>query len=234
MHVAVLQSAYIPWRGYFDIIRSVDLFVVYDDVQYSKGSWRNRNKVKSQAGPKWLTVPVNLTMGEAIEDVTIAYSAKDWVAQHQGLLHQALGRAPFFAEALQPWERIAGERPERLSDLNVALMRAYCNVLEIGTPFTTSSDHVLEGSSTDRLLQLLGKVGATSYLSGPAAQAYLNVDAFRKAGIDLYYKTYDFDPYPQLWEGFQPDVTILDAIANLGPDARHHIRSRSGDRKVEL
>jgi len=234
MHVAVLQSAYVPWRGFFDIIASVDLFVIYDDVQYSKGSWRNRNKLKTPAGPKWLTVPVNVSLGQPIADVTIEYGTKDWIAQHRGLIDQALRDAPFYEDSVRPWSECVATRPTHLSELNVALLRTYCGLLGIGTRFADSRDFALEGSSTERLLMLLKAVGATSYLSGPAAEAYLDLASFREAGIDLYYKTYDYAPYPQQGEGFQPDVSILDLIANLGPEAPGHIRTASGDRKVDL
>lgn len=232
MHVAVLQSAYLPWRGYFDIIASVDLFIVYDDVQYSKGSWRNRNKVKTAQGPKWLTVPVNVSLGQAIRDVTIAYGPKDWTEQHRGLIAQGLSGAPYHADAVAPWRKAIAARPALLTDLNVDLLRGYCGLLGIGTPFADSADHALEGSATDRLIRLLKAVGATSYLSGPAAKAYLDLQAFRDAGIGLYYKTYDYAPYPQLFGAFQPDASIIDLIANLGPDAAAHVRSRTGDEKV--
>lgn len=234
MHVAVLQSAYIPWVGYFDIIKSVDLFIIYDDVQYSKGSWRNRNKVKTPNGAKWLTVPVNVALGQRIDDVTIDYHAKDWVGQHRGLLEQALGRAPFYERAVSPWLSAAATRPERLSVLNVALLRDYCELLSITTPFDFSSRYELSGSSTERLVSLLAQVGATSYLSGPAAEAYLDVGMFRRAGIDLYYKSYQYEPYPQLWGPYRPDVTIIDMLANLGEEAATRIRSLAPDRKVPL
>jgi hypothetical protein len=232
MHVAVLQSAYIPWRGYFDIIASVDLFIIYDDVQYSKGSWRNRNKVKTESGSKWVTIPVHVEFGQRISDVSIDYGAKDWVEQHRGLLRQSLRDAPHFGSAIEPWETCVADHPHNLSDLNVSLLRSYCSQLGIGTPFADSRDYALEGSSTDRLLMLLQAVGATSYLSGPAAQAYLDLGAFQEAGIELYYKSYDYDPYPQSGLDFQPDTTIIDLIANVGPDAPGAIRSRTADRRV--
>lgn len=234
MHVAVLQSAYIPWRGYFDIIRSVDLFIVYDDVQYSKGSWRNRNRLKTTNGSKWLTVPVNVTLGQPICDVTVAYQAKDWATQHRGLMDQSLATSPYFKRAIAPWEAVVGERPEHLTDLNRRLLDVYCAELEITTPFATSADFALEGSATGRLLMLLKAVGATSYLSGPAAEAYLDLSAFAAADIALYYKTYDYSNYPQASGLFQPDVSIIDLIANMGDAAAELIRTRTPDRKVQL
>jgi hypothetical protein len=234
MHVAVLQSAYVPWRGYFDIIASVDLFVIYDDVQYSKGSWRNRNRLKTSSGAKWLTVPVKVTLGQPISEVLIDYGPKDWVEQHRGLIDQSLRDAPFYENAIGPWSEIVSARPSHLSALNVDLLSAYRDALDIRTPFADSRDYSLAGSATDRLLMLLKAVGATSYLSGPAASGYLDLASFRDAGIDLYYKNYDYAPYPQQGEGFQPDVSILDLLANLGPEAPGFVRTSAGDRKVDL
>lgn len=232
MRVAVLQSAYIPWRGYFDIISNVDLFVIYDDVQYSKGSWRNRNKVKLADGPRWLTVPVSLTLGDIISDVTINYAAKDWIEQHRGLLNQSLGKSPYFDMAMAPWEAAMAARPTNLSELNLILLDSYCRLLGIKTKFTSSQNYPLEGAATDRLLQLLTTLGATSYLSGPAAQSYLEVEKFQAAGIDIYYKSYIYHPYPQAFHGFQQDVSIVDLVANLGPSAKDNIKSIAPDEKL--
>jgi len=170
--------------------------------------------------------------GPPISVVKIDYGAKDWIEQHRGLFRQSLRDAPYFETAIEPWEACVASRPASLSDLNISLLRSYCSRLGIDTTFADSRDHALEGSSTDRLLMLLQSVGATSYLSGPAAQAYLDVGAFQRAGIDLFYKSYDYEPYPQIGSDFQPDTTIIDLIANVGPRAGETIRSRTADRRV--
>lgn len=231
--MAVLQPCYIPWRGYFDIIGSVDLFVVYDDVQYSRGTFQNRNRVKTADGLKWLTVPVASKLGMAIDEVPIAWRGNgDWLRRHTRLLETALSPAPFADDALALWREGVEGAGELLSPLNVRLLEVVCEYLQIRTPFLQSRSFGLSGRSTARLISLLVEVGATCYLSGPSAKSYLDEELFRRAGVGLEYKTYDYEEYPQIWGAFAGNVSILDTIANLGPEARSHIWSRTRDEKA--
>lgn len=229
MRVAVIQSSYIPWRGYFDFIRSVDLFVIYDDVQYSKGSWRNRNRLKTRQGLKWLTVPVTVSLGQRICDVCVSAGALSWGEKQRAQLRDSLGSAPYFDDAVALWDECIAHRDHLLSRLNVRLLREICGYLGIQTEFAFSSDFALRGESTQRLVDLLIKVGATSYLSGPSADDYLDRLMFAEKGIRLEYKSYDYGVYPQLWGGFEGAVTILDLIANCGRKSVQHILSRVPD-----
>jgi hypothetical protein len=229
MRVAVLQSAYIPWRGYFDIIATVDMFVVYDDVQYSKGTWRNRNRLKFATGAQWITVPVEVSLGQNIDEVKIAAGRKSWTRLHEQQLCESLAGCTYFEDALQLWKNVVSRTYTHLSPLNVDLMRAVCDYLGIGTPIVWSRDYDLQGRSTDRLLQLLRRLGAKMYLSGPAGDAYLSKQEFAAAGISLLYKSYDYEEYSQPNGAFAAAVTILDLIANCGPESRRLIASRSPD-----
>jgi len=228
--VGVIQSAYIPWRGYFDFIDSVDLFIVYDDVLYSRGTWRNRNRVLLPSGPAWITVPVEAHPAlPPIDELRIASSSKPWRESHRGLLRQALAKAPWGAEALALWEAgVAGDET-LLSRLNVRLIELTCVHLGIHTPLRLAREFAPQGARTERLIDLLTKVGARCYLSGPAAKGYLDERQFRDHGIRLEYKSYDYAPYPQPRGSFDGQVTVLDLIANTGPDARAHIKSRTPD-----
>jgi hypothetical protein len=232
MRVAVLQSAYIPWRGYFDLIASVDLFVIYDDVQYSKGTWRNRNRVKTPSGLQWITVPVDVSLGQSIDSVRIAQRPKPWLEQHAALLKLSMGTCVHYMEAMEVWRSAVASPHELLSPLNVALLRSACDYLDIGTPIVSSSNYSLDGRSTDRLLQLLRAVGASQYISGPAGDAYLDKSAFAAAGIRLFYKSYDYPEYPQAHGSFAPAVSILDLIANCGKGAKDLIRSTTPDQLI--
>jgi hypothetical protein len=227
--VAAIQSCYIPWRGYFDFIASVDVFVIYDDIQYSTGSWRNRNQVKLPSGLKWITVPVTHKLGMRIDEVKVGSGPKPWKESHRSLLTQSLSTAPFFKDALELWNQCVESNDEYLSQLNVRLLRAACHYLQITTPLIFSSELNLTGAKTDRLLQMLSALKATHYLSGPAAKDYLDEAAFPKNAITLEYKSYDYAPYPQQWGEFAGAVSILDLIANTGPDARLHLKSRTPD-----
>jgi len=224
---AIIQSSYVPWRGYFDFIRSAEIFVYYDDVQYSTGSWRNRNRLKAKAGPRWLTVPVHASVSNAIDETAIARSNGDWRTKHRRQIEQALAPAKFFDDAIRVWHTgVAGDLAS-ISELNIRLTHAINEYLGIATRTVKSRDFQLAGSGTTRLIDLLRKLRADVYLSGPTAKGYIDEDEFRAAGIQLEYKSYDYAPYPQLWGAFEGAVTVLDLIANTGRDAFRHLASRS-------
>lgn len=229
MRVAAIQSCYMPWRGYFDFIASVDLFVIYDDVQYSTGSWRNRNQVKTAGGLKWVTIPVSVKSDLAIDEVQIGHSPKPWRNTHRGLLTSSLQTAPYFKDAMSLWEQAVSKEHTHLTPLNVSILRLVCEYLGIKTPLVFSRDYNLSGSKTDRLIDLLKKTKATHYLSGPAAKDYIDEQPFKDNGITLEYKSYNYAPYPQLWGDFSGAVTILDMIANIGPESRNFLRSLTPD-----
>ena len=224
MRVGVIQSNYVPWRGYFDFIDSVDLFVVYDDVAYSAGSWRNRNKLKTADGLKWLTVPVKKKFGQAIDETLIDYN-HPWLEQHRGLLKASLGRCPFYDDARGLWEEGVAAQPASISELNVRLLRLICAHLDIRTPIELSRQYAVPGARNEKLIGLLQAVGATTYVSGAAAKDYLDESLYRARGIRLEYKSYDYAPYPQAWGEFEGAVSVLDLIANTGHDARRYVRS---------
>lgn len=229
MRVGVIQSSFLPWRGYFDFIASVDLFVFYDDVQFSKGSWRNRNRIKCHDGPRWLTVPVrHRALSQLIIETEID-DGKDWRANHLRIWHTGYADTPFFADVLQLLGEMGQGRDRTISQLNIRLTRALCAFLGIDTPTVLSSELNLEGARTDRLIHLLHAVGGKTYLSGPSADSYLEKDKFREAGIRLEYKSYDYAPYPQAWGPFEGAVSVLDLIANCGPESKALIRSRTPD-----
>ena len=227
MKVGVIQSNYIPWRGYFDFINSVDTFVIYDDVQYSKGSWRNRNQLKFPEGPKWITLPVKVNLGMTINEVTV--KELDWKKLHAEQLKSSLGNAPFYKDAIEVWERAINIDSPFLTDLNISITNSICQYLGITTKIVRSEPFDLTGTKTDRLMDLFRKIGATSYLSGPAAESYLDVELFKENKISLYYKKYNYPVYPQQFGEFCPAVSILDLIANTGPEARNYYKSTEPD-----
>ncbi|MDI1355066.1 MAG: WbqC family protein [bacterium] len=227
MQVAVIQSNYIPWRGYFDFINSVDTFVIYDDVQFSKGSWRNRNKVKFRNETKWITLPVKINLGMLINEVKINNS-KDWKKEHADLFKLSLSHAPNYKEAIELWDEGVNKSTEYLSELNEHMMKTICSYMGISTKFVRSEKYNLSGTKTDRLMDLFTKLDCTSYLSGPAADDYLDFEHFRNNKIALKYKSYDYNPYPQ-HDGFEFNggVSIIDLIANTGKQALIHCTSKS-------
>lgn len=219
VRVGVIQSNYIPWRGYFDFIRSVDLFVFHDDIQYTKQDWRNRNKIRTPSGTEWLTVPVKKAPVETTIDDTQVCAG--WEAEHLRKLERHLGKAPHFKDVLRLLDL-----PElkSLAELNRALIFRICTYLQIYTETVRSADLHLSGTKTDRLIDIMQKVGGKTYVSGPAAKSYLEVEKMNQAGFDVEWKTYGpYPDYQQQYEGFEPAVTVLDLIANVGPEARKYL-----------
>lgn len=232
MRVGIVQSCYIPWRGYFDLINSVDVFVIYDDVQYSTGSWRNRNQLKMRNGLRWITVPVQAKLGLAVDEVRIGQPQKPWREEHRRLLIEALEPAPFFGDAMRLWEDGVRQPDEFISQVNVRLTNIICEYLQIKTRMVMSREYASVGTKTARLIELLKQLDASTYLSGPSAADYLEEALFLENRIGLDYKSYEYSPYPQLWGPFVGTVSVLDLIANCGPDAVEHLKATKPDRQV--
>lgn len=227
MRCAVLQPSYIPWRGYFHQIQKADLFVFYDDVQYDKHGWRNRNLLKAPGGLRWVTIPV-LTKGVRasggmIRDVRINW-ARDWVHKHRLNLMALYAKAPFFDRYWPIVDDLYAPRDHFLADFTIRTTMKLAELLGIRhVRFQRSSTLEAAGSKTDRLLHILRGVGATHYVSGPAARSYLEEDKLRAAGITLEYMTYDYPTYPQFHPPFAGNVSILDLLFMTGPNAPTYI-----------
>lgn len=218
--VAVLQSNYLPWKGYFDLIHDVDLFVFYDDVQYTKNDWRNRNRIKIPGGLHWLTVPVGAHIHRLVCEVEITDRA--WAARHWKTLRQNYANAPHFAAYAGFFEDMLLRRTwNKLSQLNQELVRGIArDLLGIRTEFSDSRSYPTHGRRGDRLLGLLQALGAERYVSGPAARAYLDQALFAEAGIEVCFKSYQGYPeYPQFHPPFVHEVSIVDTLFHLGPAA---------------
>ncbi|MBB1127105.1 WbqC family protein [Thiospirillum jenense] len=223
-NVVVLQSNYIPWKGYFDLIHDADLFVFYDDLQFTKNDWRNRNKIKTQNGCEWLTIPVGANEKRLICEVEIKDSA--WQIKHWKSIHQCYGKSDYFLNYKDIFEHVYLE--QRWASLSVLNQYLIClisnNILNIKTEFKDSREYDLSGKKLDRLLELVVKTGATRYISGPAAKDYIDPARFVDAGIDLVWKEYSGYPeYPQRFPPFEHGVSILDLLFNVGPDAPWYI-----------
>ncbi|AXF19211.1 hypothetical protein CUJ89_00865 [Burkholderia pyrrocinia] len=223
--IAIVQSNYIPWKGYFDLIAATDEFILYDDAQYTRRDWRNRNQIKTPQGVQWLTVPVKVKgrYHQSIRETEI--DGSDWAEHHWTRLRQNYARAPHFARYAEQLEALYLEhRHDTLSALNRAMLEWINRQLGIATRISSSSDYVLEGDRTEKLLNLCLQAGATEYLSGPAARDYL--DEIRFASARVAVRWFDYPAYPcyaQLWGDFVHGVTVLDVLFHCGPDARRYV-----------
>jgi WbqC-like protein family len=225
MNCVILQPSYLPWRGYFDLIRRADVFVFYDDVQYDKHGWRNRNRFKTAGGTKWLTIPVhsagNVETGLPIHEVR---TGGGWARKHLATIQQSYRKAPHYAEVAPLVEELLADPPELLAELTIASTQRLAAELGIDrTRFVRSSQLGITGTRVDRLLAILQHLGATHYISGPSARSYIDAAAFERAGIGLEYIVYDYPEYEQLHPPYDPQVSVLDLMFMKGRDAGQYI-----------
>ena len=229
--IVIVQSNYLPWRGYFDLIRHADEAVLFDSVQYTRRDWRNRNRIKTAQGPSWITVPVEVKgrYFQAIDQTRIA--SPDWAEGHIKSIELAYRRAAGFSECA-PWlfdAMNAACRETMLSLVNEQLLRTILARLGIATPITRCTDvlgrdAMRDMEPTERLLALCKALSATRYLSGPSAKSYLDEALFAAAGIEVSWMDYGgYLDYPQLWGEFEPHVSIVDLLMNTGNDAARYI-----------
>lgn len=220
MRVAIVQSSYIPWKGYFSLIHLVDHFVLYDDVQYTRRDWRNRNRIRTSQGLRWLSIPI-LTRGlrtQRVCDATVAEPR--WAERHWRTISQSYRRAAGWGEIAPVvqgmYEACADETS--LSAINGRFLRGIAGLLGITTPLSWSMEYPLPESRNERLIELCRRLGATEYLTGPAARAYLDEPRCAAAGLRIGWM--DYGGYPDYPQVHGPPcvhrVTALDLLANLG------------------
>jgi WbqC-like protein family len=228
MVLAINQPCYLPWRGHFALIKTADVFVFYDDVQFTSNTAKSffaRVQLKTAAGRRWLTVPVHKSgkFGQRIVDVTIA--DRGWAAQHVAAIREAFRGAPF-ASAVEPvLARLGGW--ERLAELTMTTTKLMAELLGIQREMLHASMLGVDGRGWQRVLAICRRLGATRYVSGHGGLDYLDHEAFEAAGVAVEYLDYDLSPYPQLHGPFEPYVTALDTLANLGSRAGAHVNART-------
>jgi hypothetical protein len=225
VRICIIQSCYIPWKGFFDLIGRCDEYVIYDSAQYVKRHWHNRNRIKTANGIEWLTIPV-ITKGrfeQAINEVEIE---KPWAEKHWRALELAYRRAPYFgqlAPAVRGWYERSDKQP-RLSDVNAIFLHGIAELLGLKTSIVGDAAYPAAGAKTERLLAICRASGADRYLSGPSAKEYFNEGMFASADITVEWMSYaGYPEYPQLHGGFEHAVTALDLLFNTGPDAPRYL-----------
>jgi len=220
---AIIQSNFLPWKGYFDIINDVDIFIFLEDVQYTKRDWRNRNMIKVSNGTtQWINVPVHSEKIQNISNVKIRYD-NDWNELIKTKINANYKKAPYFDSYVDTLFSYLDKKYVYLSSLNIDLIVAISDILGIHTKFINSVDLETNGTKDDKLLSLCKKVDADYYLSGPAAKNYIDVEKFKFAGVELAYKDYNYSKYPQQWGNFEHAVSIIDLLFNCGENAPRYI-----------
>jgi WbqC-like protein len=223
--LAVLQPGYLPWLGFFDQMRRADVFVYYDDVQYDKHGWRNRNRIKSTSGPHWLTVPVrHAGLGKPLVlDVEID-GGSPWARKHLGSIRQYYKDAPYLTRYWPELEELLQRKWDRLVELNLSATAMIADWLGITTCSFRSSALGIDGERSERLLKLCQRFGATKYLSGNAAESYLDVELFRQNGVVVEWQNYRHPTYQQLHGDFVPYLSAVDLLLNCGEDGGRILR----------
>jgi hypothetical protein len=218
--IGILQPSFLPWLGFFEQLYRSDVFVLYDDVQFEKGSWRNRNRIKTSNGIQWLTVPV-LQKGlgpQLIKDVQINPGVP-WQKKQTRTITQNYLKAPFFEKyADNLFDRL--NRPwERLVELNVELIAWIATELGISTKIVLASELDVLGSGTQRLIDVIKAFNGTCFYEGSAGRNYIDDGLFEKNEISIIYQDYDHPTYPQLYGDFVSYLSIIDLMFNCGEDS---------------
>jgi hypothetical protein len=225
--IAVIQSNYIPWKGYFDIINYVDEFILFDVAQYTKNDWRNRNKIKTKNGLIWLTIPIKRSFGQKIHEAQVA--DQRWRAKHWRSISENYSKRPNFDIYKEQFKQLYLDHEEiYLSKINFRFLTSICEILNIQTKISWASDYKISSGKTDRLISLTEQTGAKEYISGPSAKSYLDENMFKESGIKLSYMDYSGYPeYNQQHPPFNHYVSIIDLLFNEGPNTHKFMKSFS-------
>ena len=225
--IAILQSNYIPWKGYFDIMGSVDEFIIYDEMQYTKNDWRNRNKIKTTNGLIWLTIPVKIEkLNQKINETKIADNK--WYIKHKNSLQTNYWKATKFKECKDFIFNIyeQASRLDYISEINYTFLNEINKFLKISTKISFSTDYNIGDGKTERLINICKQSNSNIYLSGPSAKNYIDEALFTKNNINLEWFDYSgYKEYEQLYPPFEHGVSILDLIFNTGEDAYKYLKS---------
>ncbi len=226
--VAIVQSNYIPWKGYFGLINRADEFILLDDVKYT-GTWRNRNRIVTPRGLRWLTIPIAHQHGEPFQRICETRVADPrWSRKHWDIVTNNYRRAPYFEQYrgrfAEAYRELAGE--PFLSGINFRFITLVCELLGITTKISWSMELPRVPGKNERIIETCRALGATEYISGPAAKVYIEEEKFATAGIRLTYIDYSGYPeYPQLHVPFEHAVSIIDLIFNTGPAAPRYMQA---------
>jgi WbqC-like protein family len=228
VRICIIQSCYIPWKGFFDLIGRCDEYVVFDSVQYVKRHWHNRNRIKTANGVEWLTIPV-ITKGRFEQPIDSVEIEKPWAEKHWRAIELAYRRAAFFeqfAPTVKSWYELA-DKKARLTEVNAVFLAGISKLLGFQTSITRDTAYPAHGTKTERLLGIALAAGADRYLSGPSAREYFDEALFKAAGVTPEWMSYDgYEEYPQLHGAFEHAVTVLDLLFNTGSDARGYLSRR--------
>lgn len=224
MRVAIHQPQFMPWLGYLDKIDQADLFVVLDSVQFRKNEWQNRNRIRTAQGWQWITVPVLHKFGQRLDEVRINQQ-RDWKGRHLRALEIHYRRAPHRDRYLKGLREIYQHSWDRLTDVNLAVIRWLLDAFGIKTPLRLASEMRLRNEPTDRLIDICHTVGAMQYLAGQGAAHYMDRTRFEASGVQLQEQHFRHPIYPQCYEPFVPGMAAIDLLLTCGDEAISRLRA---------
>lgn len=234
--VVVMQPGYLPWLGFFELLWQSDVFVVYDNVQYDKNGWRNRNRIKTANGPMWLTVPVSLPNGLStkIYEARIDNSQR-WQKKHIASIEQNYRKARYFSDYFPPIKELLEQKWESLLELNLKLITRLANLLGIQREIHLASElEIQDDDKIKRLVKITSLFGGTRFYEPAGGKAYFNessIQKFKDAGIGVEFQNYRHPIYAQLYGNFIPNLSVVDLILNHGPQSLKIITSTSTRRR---
>ena len=220
--ISILQPNYMPWRGYYKIIKNSDCVVLYDDVQYTKNDWRNRNIIKSAKGPIWLTIPVRVkNLNQRINET---YSVNNnWYEKHYKSIKQNYSKSRYYNKYIDNFQEFyQNKKSRKITAIIENFNNIIFEILEMSTKIIYSSDLGVTGNRNERLIRILKKLGADTYLSGPSASSYIDQELFKVNKIDIEWVSYQMPMYKQVFDGFIPNLSIVDLIFNTGTEANYY------------
>lgn len=222
MKVAIHQPNYFPWLGYFAKMAQSDVFIFLDDAQLPQGrSYVHRTQILMECAASWMSTPIRRDHGQMIRDVCFAES--DWQRRHRGMLLHTYRKTPFFEPVMALVDSVFSLKTTSLSQFNMHAISRLAGYLELPCRYEVASSFDVTSRSDDRLIELVRAVGGSTYISGKGGQNYQHAEKFETAGIELRVCPYKPRPYSQIHGGFIAGLSVLDAVFNLGPDARHHL-----------
>lgn len=229
--IVISQPYYFPWVGLFEQLIQADIFIHYDDVQFSKGHFQDRVQIKTNSGFKWITVPKSkVKISQNINEVKID-PKKNWQRSQLDFLRQNYRDAPYVNDMIEIVEMVFDKKPLFLSEISISSIEAvgeYYGLLESRKLFRSSEINNNENAkSTKRVLNLCKYFNANKYITGLGALKYFDFELLEKHDIAVYFVDYQVKKYPQLHGDFNPYVSILDLIANTGKKGINYIGSNS-------
>ncbi|MBT3409032.1 WbqC family protein [Candidatus Woesearchaeota archaeon] len=217
--ISIRQPGYLPHAGFFKKIQSTDIFVILDDVQYERGDWDNRNKIKMYNGTQWLTVPIHNKFGSMLNEVKID-NTHNWSKKHKSVIKFNYQKSQFFEDYWNDVENILDKKWEKLIDLNCTLIDYFILKLNIKTKIIYSSEFKIKKSGSEKLLEICKNLNASEYLSGELGINYLKKEIFDDANIKVIFERFEHPTYNQIHGKFIPNMSIIDLLFNEGGKAK--------------